>query len=178
MGVDQLARRDQELCPLPTNGGDQRTHSGETHAALRESQAGSVGRDDEVAGGDELHRRPEAVPVHRRHHRKGRPANSIVEPLHTLEELVVLERCLPRRVPGEVTSGGERSSRAPDQHASDRLIGLCVAERPEDLIPRPTIAGRDRVEPIRSVQRHLGHSVGLLVADLVEMHRPFAPSGD
>ena len=81
MRVNQLPSRDKEFRPLPPDGRNQRADSGETEAPLWDSKAGTVSRHDQVAGGDEMHRRPKAIPVHRGQNWNSRAANSIVEPL-------------------------------------------------------------------------------------------------
>src|SRR5579864_4626081 len=53
LGVDQLTTEDEELRPLPADGGDERAGADEAHPPFGHAEAGALAGDDQIARGNQ-----------------------------------------------------------------------------------------------------------------------------
>src|SRR6185369_767426 len=74
----------------------------------------------------------------------------------------------------EVGTVAERAAGAGDHQRPDLDARVDAVERLDELALHRV---GERVEPLRAIERDRGHTVGDVVADLVERHRPWTPSG-
>ena len=114
--------------------------------------------------------------MHRGDQRKRTGPDPGVKSLRLLHKLLLPGGRFARPVSGQVAACRERASRAAQHHGPDRVVGLGLGQRPDDLIASAARPRGNGIQGVRAAEHNLGRSRRLhSVADVLQLHQSPLP---